>query len=209
MIHGAPPSSDLAGHKQIYEKVKLALETCQESQAVEFTESQPWQDLRWKITRTSMAMGNLRDGGIIVVGISQRRQKWSLGGMRKVDLQTFDVDIINSQVNEYVSPHVDLTIVLHRRENKSYVVVAAKEFDHTPLVCKKSRESEGLYQGAVYIRPPGKAQTTRMMNAQEMHGLLELAAEKRSRQFLERAARLGLFRPGASSQQFDQELKGL
>src|SRR5438876_1126749 len=116
------PNSDLPGHKQIQQKVDLALDTCQESQAVEFTESQAWPILRWKITRTSLAMGNLRDGGIIVIGISQRGKKWSLSGVRKADLQTFDVDIINSQVNEYVSPHVDLTVVLHRREKKSFVV---------------------------------------------------------------------------------------
>src|SRR5213594_3556788 len=106
----ALPSSDLPGHKQIQQKADLALDTCQESQSVEFTESQSWLDLRWKITRTCLAMGNLRDGGIIVVGVSQRRKKWSVSGVRKADLQTFDVDIINSQVNEYVSPHVDLTV---------------------------------------------------------------------------------------------------
>src|SRR2546427_13163582 len=106
------PSSGLPGHKQIQQKVDLALDTCQESQAVEFTESQGWPNLRWQIARASLAMGNLRDGGIIVIGISQRRKKWSLSGVRKADVQTFDVDIINSQVNEYVSPHVHLTVVL-------------------------------------------------------------------------------------------------
>jgi predicted HTH transcriptional regulator len=203
------PSSDLPGHKQIKQKAKLALETCQESQAVEFAESQPWETLRWKITRTCLAMGNLRDGGIILIGVSQRRKKWSLNGVRKAHLQTYDVDKMNSQVNEYVSPHVDLTIVSHAWERKSFVVVATKEFDEMPLVCKKSRETEGLDQGAVYIRPSGVPQTTRVMNAQQMHDLLELAAEKRSRQFLERAGRLGLYRPGISIQQFDEELKGL
>ncbi len=156
-----------------------------------------------------MAMGNLRDGGIIVIGVSQRRKKLSLHGVRKAHLETFDIDIINSQVNEYVSPHVDLTVVLHRWEKKSFVVVAVKEFGHTPLVCKKGRESEKLVQGAVYIRPPGVPKTTRVMNAQEMHELLELAAEKRSREFLERAGRVGLYLPGSSAQEFNEELKGL
>src|SRR5436190_2257213 len=203
------PSSDLPGHKQIKEKVDLALQTCQESQDMEFTESQPWEILRWKVTRAVLAMGNLRDGGIIVIGVSQRHQKWSLRGVRKAHLDTFDFDIISDQVNEYVSPHVDLTVVLHRWEKKSFVVVAVKEFRHTPLVCKKGRESEKLVQGAVYIRPLGVPKTTRVMNAQEMHELLELAAEKRSREFLERAGRVGLYRPGSSGQEFNEELKGL
>src|SRR5713226_338853 len=100
------PGSDLPGHQQLKAKVDLALETCQESQAVEFTASQPWDTLRWKITKAALAMGNLRDGGIIVIGVSQRDDKWVLGGIRKRDLQTYDVDKINPQVSEYVSPTV-------------------------------------------------------------------------------------------------------
>ena len=40
--------------------------------SVDFKESAPWNDLKWQIIRTALAMGNLRDGGIIVVGASER-----------------------------------------------------------------------------------------------------------------------------------------
>src|SRR5216684_2365984 len=101
----APPTSDLAGHKRLAERVNLALDTCMESQAVEFMASQPWKSLMWGIIKTTNAMGNLRDGGIIVIGVSQHEESWEPTGMNEADLKTYDVDKIVDQVNAHVSPY--------------------------------------------------------------------------------------------------------
>jgi len=66
-----------------------------------------------------------------------------------------------------------------------------------------------LFEGAVYIRPPGLARTTRIMNASQMHDLLELAAEKRARRLLEVSRRVGLVPTSTSKEHFDKELEGL
>ncbi len=205
----AIPTTDMPGHKLLADKVDHALATCIESPAVEFMESQSWQGLRWGITKTVLAMGNLRDGGIILIGVSQRHGKWALKGISKRNLATYNADEVIEQINAYVSPAVALSIVTHEENRKSFLIIEVKEFHETPLVCKKNREDQGLYEGAVYVRPPGKAQTKRVTTAQEMHELLELAADKRAKRFLERARRIGLQPEAGSARRFEEELGGL
>jgi predicted HTH transcriptional regulator len=69
---GAIPVSTFPGHKQLHERVVTALNLCQESRNVDFKEPASWSNLQVHIARTSMAMANLRDGGIIIVGVSER-----------------------------------------------------------------------------------------------------------------------------------------
>ena len=108
---GAIPISDLPGHQLLHARVINALDRCQESQGIDFKESAPWESLRWKIICTALAMGNLRDGGIIVIGASEREQTWELTGIRPDHLETYTVDIIIDVINKYASPNLDLDIV--------------------------------------------------------------------------------------------------
>ena len=67
----AIPTSDMPGHTKLHQKVCNALDRCQESTNLDFKASASWDDLRLALIRTAMAMANLRDGGIIVVGASE------------------------------------------------------------------------------------------------------------------------------------------
>lgn len=210
----------MPGHASLHEKVVAALNRCQESQAIDFKEPAAWDNLKWRVIKTLMAMGNLRDGGIIVIGVSERGSTWELTGITAAHLATYDVDVIIAQVNAHASPHLDIDVVTVKHENgKTFLAIQAREFVDAPIVCKKKAEvgSQGrsrlvLEEGAVYVRPPGLARTTRVMDAQQQHDLLELAAEKRARRILETAARIGLHQPGAgpsADERFNQELGGL
>ena len=153
-------------------------------------------------------MANLRDGGIIVIGVEQNDSRWMLSGISEADLATFDADIAADQVNSYISPHAKITMVSFNEEGKKFLAIEVHEFSDIPVVCKKN--GPGLMEGAVYIRPPGvRPQTTRVMRAEQMHDLLDLAAEKRSRRFLEVAKRVGMVPEETHRQRFDEELKGL
>lgn len=114
-------------------------------------------------------------------------------------------------MNKYASPHVELDIALVKYTNgHEFLAIQAKEFLDTPLVCKKNGPTgEGIVQGGVYVRPPGVARTTRVVDAAQMHDLLELAAEKRARDILQISRRIGLVAKPVTSEQFDQELEGL
>ena len=205
------PSSNMPGHHQLHERAVFALNRCQESQGVDFKESAPWDALKWRIIKTVLGMGNLRDGGIIVIGVSERGKTWELTGISRKHLATYDVDVVVSVTNSYASPHVDLDIVtLQYSGGKAFLVIKANEFTDSPLVCKKNGPREaGLLEGSVYVRPPGIARTTRVTNAAQMHDLLELAAEKRARRILEVSRRIGLVPESSMAQRFDDELEGL
>ena len=135
---GAIPSSQLPGHKQTHDRVISALERCQESQDIDFKESVKWPAIRWRMTRTVLGMGNLRDGGIIIIGVSERGNTWTLAGMTNLDLIRYDPDIVLDQINSYVSPHVDMDIVSVEYNGKMFLAIRAQEFPNTPLVCKKN-----------------------------------------------------------------------
>jgi predicted HTH transcriptional regulator len=68
----AIPTSDMPGHRALHDRVVAALDTCVESQSIDFKESAPWEALQFKIIRTALAMANLRDGGVVVVGVGER-----------------------------------------------------------------------------------------------------------------------------------------
>lgn len=204
------PGSHLPGHARLHERVIAALGRLQEFQWVDFKESAAWDTLKWKLIKTSMAMGNLRDGGVMVIGVSERNGVWSLDGISAVDLATYDVDVVVDQTNSYASTHVDLDIVSVEYGGKTFLTVQANEFDETPIVCKRNGPPEsGLAVGEVYVRPPGLARTTRVTDARQMDDLLELAAEKRARRIIEVSQRVGMVARAAPPAQFDQELGGL
>jgi hypothetical protein len=55
----AIPSTELKGHASLKDRVNTALDLCQESQGVEFKESGAWDNLKWKVIKNVLAMGNL------------------------------------------------------------------------------------------------------------------------------------------------------
>jgi len=209
---GAIPTSDMPGYRQLHDRVYSALDRCQESQAIDFKESADWNSLKWRLIRTVMAMGNLRDGGIIVIGASERGDDWELTGIEQAHLSTYDIDDIIDAINKYASPPMQVEIVrVKYRNDKEFLAFQIKEFEHSPYVCKKNGPDEVglLFEGEAYIRPPGKPQTKKVTNAQEMDDLLELAAEKRARSMIETSRRIGFVPSPSNTQRFDEELGDL
>lgn len=208
---GAIPSSSLSGHRRLHEKATIALERCQEEQDVDFKESADWTALKWRITHTALGMGNLRDGGMLLIGVAERSGQWELTGITPEHLATYDPDDVAAHVNAYVSPHADVDVVLvTHSDGRDYLAIYIREFRDTPLVCKKNGpDKSGIVQGRVYVRLPAPARTTAVTDARQMHDLLELAAEKRARTLLETGRRVGLEARAVRDERFDAELGGL
>lgn len=208
----AIPTSDMPGHSQLHDRVCSALDRCQESQAIEFKESAAWESSKSQIIRTILAMGNLRDGGVIIIGASERNDAWELIGIADEHLATYDFDDITDAVNRYASPpiQIDIVLVTYRRDKK-FLAFQVKEFESIPYICKNNAPNGNklLRKGEVYIRPPGKPQTKKITDAQEMADLLELAAEKRARSIISASRRIGFTPPPEDSQYFDRELEDL
>lgn len=206
----AIPTSDMPGHRALHDRVIAALETCVESQSIDFKESAPWEALQFKIIRTALAMANLRDGGVVVVGVSESGERWDLTGVSDEHFATYNTDDVVDAIHKFASPSVSVILVLVPYGNeRRFLAVQISEFTDTPVVCRRDGPpNSGLKQAVLYLRPPGVARTTEMRTAEQMHDLLELAAEKRARRLLETARRIGLETPPARKP-FDDELGGL
>ena len=205
----AIPTSDMPGHTKLHQRVCNALDRCQESTNVDFKASATWDDLKYQLIRTIIAMANLRDGGIIVIGASESGDSWERTGVQAEHLSTYDVDDVIDSVSKYASPPVGLELVMVTyRNDKTFLAIQVHEFADTPIVCKRNApdSNKKLCAGEVYVRPLGKPRTTKVLSADEMHDLLELAAEKRARRILEVAHRVGLRPPQVATQKFDDEL---
>jgi hypothetical protein len=134
--------------------------------------------------------------------------------MDSAHLATYDVDVVIDQVNKFVSPAVGLDVVLVEDDGKQFLAVHAREFEDAPLVCKKNgpdgnKAARMLKEGAVFVRPPGMARTTRVTNADQVAELLQLAAEKRTRRILEASRRIGMVAQDSGRDLFEQELRFL
>lgn len=208
----AIPTSDMPGHLQLHDRVCSALDRCQESPAIDFKESAAWESLKLRLIRTILAMGNLRDGGVIIIGASERDDTWELTGISHEHLAAYDFDDITDAINKYASPPMQIEIVLVKyRSDKEFLAFQVKEFESLPYICKNNAPNGNrlLREGEVYIRPPGKPQTKKISNAQEMGDLLELAAEKRARSIISTSRRIGFIPLPDNDQHFDRELEGL
>jgi predicted HTH transcriptional regulator len=206
----AIPTSDMLGHQGLQERVYAALDTCVESQSVDFKESAEMATLQFKLIKTAIAMANLRDGGVIVIGASERGETWELTGITDEHLASFEVDELTEAVNRYASPPIAVQLVIvPYRDQTRFLAVQVREFGETPIVCRRDGPpGTGLKQGVLYVRPAGLARSSEVRTAEDMHDLLDLAAEKRARRILETARRIGMQAP-APLRHFDDELEGL
>lgn len=206
------PTTQMSGYTDLMDRIVLALSRCQEQPWLDFKESQPWSTLRWRLLKTIMGMANLRDGGLILVGVAENGATWELTGIEASHLETFDYDDIIDQLSKYASPQVNVDIVIHDHDDgRRYLAFHVHQFKDSPVVCRNNspvelKPKDRLAAGDVYVRPPtGKPQTMKVTDASRLHDLLELAAEFRARRMLEVGKRIGLVPTLAATEEFDAE----
>jgi hypothetical protein len=110
----------MAGHRLLRSRVEVALDRAIEAPEVDFKRSAPWDALKYKIVKASMGMGNLRDGGILVVGVAEEVASWVLEGISDANLSTYDSDVMKDLVNRFVSPAARFEAVRHSRDSRQF-----------------------------------------------------------------------------------------
>lgn len=183
------PSQDSPGIDKIREMVGDM-----ERRNMEFKKGMAWTDLRCVLTRTVMAMANLKGGGKIIIGIKEGTSRTPvLAGMSREDFDSYNPDDMASFVNEYAEPSVAVVPLKKTYGGKHYVILDVKEFDEVPIVCKKDGRKEckdDLRRGSVYHRPKRKVESTDRFDYADMRELVDLAATKQHRLMHQQCAEL-------------------
>jgi len=169
-----------------------------------------------RVIKAVLGMVNRRDGGRVIVGVEDNSGTPNPVGLTKADLETWKYDDIATNLAEYADPSVNFELEQVRHNGKDYVILYIAEFDDIPILCKKDYP-DVLRKGACYIRPRRKPETTEIPTQEDMRDLLDLAAEKRLRKYLEQAKRAGgLILPFQTGSQttspqelYDKQLGGL
>lgn len=165
-----------------------------------------------KVARAAMAMANLRDGGLVCIGIEEAQMVAMQPGLSESQQQDWsDYDNVHDALGRYSEPPVAFAVSpLQLTGGTRVVVLQVDEFEDVPHVCKKDYPSV-LQRGMVYVRPRGKPESLPVPSTVEMRDLLDLATTKGVREFVRRAGQVGIVLGDARSVQdvenlaFDEE----
>ena len=144
-----------------------------------------------KTVKAMLGMANRRDGGLVIIGITDSKSSLTPVGLSDEDLNTWNHDDLANSVSEYADPSINFELERHQCDGNNYVLICVKEFEDIPILCKKDYSSD-IRRGACYVRSRRKPETTEISTQEDMRDLLDLAIEKRLRKFIAQAQHTGL-----------------
>jgi hypothetical protein len=98
-----------------------------------------------KVARAALGMGNLRDGGQIVIGIDDKEQATMLPGLSHVDLGSWlEHDHVARKLAEYADPPLKFDVAaMALSSGVNVAVLNVYEFSDTPHICARAYEGQG------------------------------------------------------------------
>jgi len=171
-----------------------------------------------KVAKAMMAMSNLRNGGVIVIGMKEiRRGVWEPDDMSAQQVTSFSHDDIAQWVNDYAVPAVQFTVEPFASDKNQFVIIQVREFDSAPTVCRKQKSLGGgdaLKLGAIYYRSNRKNESAPISSEEDMRELIGLAVGKGVAREVRWLHELGLVGTDLEPQErnaleFGQEREGL
>ena len=159
-----------------------------------------------QVVRAVLGMANRRDGGTVIIGVEDNGGVLGPVGLNENDLITWRYDDIADGIASYADPSVSFYREVKEYNGDQYVVLLVEEFVEIPVLCKRNYD-DILKEGACYVRPLRKPETSEIPTQADMRDLLELATDKGVARYLDRAQRLGLIvLPTVTPSPTDQEL---
>lgn len=161
-----------------------------------------------KVTRAALGMGNLRDGGQVIIGIADDDPAAMLPGLQRDQLESWlAYDDVARKFAEYADPPLRFDVAdILLSSGASVAVVSVSEFADSPHLCARAYESV-LRKGALYVRPRKVPETSEVASLVEMRDVIQLATEKALRAYVATAERAGLTVSGGPSDEarYEQE----
>ena len=194
----------------------LAFRGFAETRNQEFKGGLSWSKLKIQIVKASLSLANLQDGGSIIIGIEEdENAQFHLRGMKKEISETFKLDDIQSFVNEYADPPIEITLNKIENNGNYFIEINILEFEEQPVICKKDLQRNNkihLNRGHLYYRPKHKIESTDNFSHHDMRELMMFATEKFHSAQLKSCEKLKEVKPSddekIKKEFFDKELDG-
>lgn len=182
-----------------------------EPRRIEFKGALPRTDGRFfaRVARACLGMANLRDGGLVIIGVDEQNGTFSASGLTPSDLASWQAyDDVSSGLASFADPMIRFELSTNHNEGRAFITIEVKEFDEVPIVCKKdssfpdakNRHFEVTRAGVCYVRSLRRTETSAIPTQTEMREVLDLAIEKGVRRFVTRAHAVGLDLTGTAQQ---------
>jgi len=181
------------------EQLQEIVSVGQEHRSIEFKGhgSRTDKSFLCQVVRAVLAMANNQDGGTVLIGVNEKTR--AIEGLSSEELASWELfDDVHKDLNKYADPFVDFTITVVPLEPKPVVVIRVSEFLDIPVICKQDGAESNdkrkiLQRGACYVRGRTRGiESISIPSHVEMRELLDRAANKKLRQFIERASSAGL-----------------
>jgi predicted HTH transcriptional regulator len=192
------------------DNLELYIQNGKEERYLEYKCSMIWTNnnaTKVKIAKAMMAMSNLRNGGVIVIGMREiRRGVWEPEGMTTQQVASFNQDDIARWVNDCAIPAVQFNVKPFTYNDNEFVIIRVREFDSMPTICHKQKPrggSEVLKAGAIYYRSRQKNESAPISSEEDMRELITLAISKGAAQQITLCEELGLAATSPALQEGD------
>lgn len=149
-----------------------------------------------RIARAVMGMANLRDGGLVTIGVGDDGGRPVPEGLNAEQLESWErYDHVSASLGEFVQPSVSFEHEVFTYKDTRLVLLRVHEFDEIPILCARDCADEKgqpiMRRGALYVRPRRMTETAEVPTQEEMREILDLAVEKGVRRFIALTSGLG------------------
>ncbi|MBX9927338.1 MAG: putative DNA binding domain-containing protein [Gemmatimonadaceae bacterium] len=169
-----------------------------EQSRVEFKSAGSLSDKRFAciVIRAMLGMANRRDGGLVIVGVTEATTGLELEGVDVPDATSWEYGRLADLVAQYAEPPIEFDLRVVEANDRKFVVIAVSEFSQTPVLCRRDYSSGAdktkiLREGALYVRPRRKPETAEVATYADMRDLIDLATEKSLRRLKSTLERVG------------------
>ena len=154
------------------------------------------RSFRARVARAVMGMANLRDGGLVTIGVGDDDGKPVVEGLNAEQLESWErYDHVTASIGEFVQPSVSFEHEVFPYKGLKLVLLRVHEFDEIPILCARDCADEKgqpiVRRGALYVRPRRNTETAEVPTREEMREILDLAVEKGVRRFVALTSGLG------------------
>lgn len=207
----APPLANQSYDAKLISRVETAVRRGREDRDVEFKRSAEYAYLKKAIVRSSIALSNYKNGGILVIGYDEGSSSGSQMGISDGHLLTYDADDCADLVNKYADPYLDFKMLVVDVEGTKFLCF---EFAKSTslVVAKKSHDEWKLRKGDVLYRLPGKPRSARPEASEHFREMLDWHIKDEAAKLFRLANDVGGQTLGGSvtdAEKFDSELGGL